>query len=509
MTISFKARREPRVSYLLLGQPGGLRPSACSALRGRGVLCVLLILTTVAQVAVAERPNVLFIAVDDLRVELECYGDAHVKSPNIDRLAARGTLFNRAYCQQAVCNPSRASLLTGLRPDTLQVWDLPTHFRQQRPDVVTLPQLFKQHGYHTQNIGKIFHNWRQDDYQGDAASWSVPAVMHYNNHGADQAVVKGEPPPNKSRVPRTEMRDVADDAYFDGRIADLAVKALGDLQHRPFFLAVGFWKPHSPFNAPQRYWDLYERAQISPPANPDPPADVPNIALHDSREILSAFKDRLGGRPTDAEVLALRHGYYAATSFVDAQIGKVLDELDRLGLQKNTVVVFWSDHGFHLGEHSLWAKTSNFELDARVPLIIATPNHKAGQRTDALVELLDLYPTLADLCGLAAPKELEGKSLRPVLEDPSARVKSAAITQHTRPAYPPEDGEPTAMGYSLRTDRFRYTEWRDFKTGKILARELYDHESDPWETINLARRPQSDSIVQKLEAQLSETLSRN
>jgi iduronate 2-sulfatase len=469
---------------------------------------VSLLLATAAQVAAADRPNLLFIAVDDLRVELGCYGDAHIKSPNIDRLATSGTLFNRAYCQQAVCNPSRASLLTGLRPDTLGVWDLPTHFRQKRPDVVTLPQLFKQHGYHTQNIGKIFHNWRQDDYKGDAVSWSVPAVMHYNNHGADQPVVKGQPPPNKSNVPRTEMRNVPDDAYFDGRIADLAVQALGELKDRPFFLAVGFWKPHSPFNAPQRYWDLYDRSQINLPANPDPPADVPSIALHDSREILGAFKDRPVGRPTDAEVLALRHGYYAATSFVDAQIGKVLDELDRLGLRKNTIVVFWSDHGFHLGEHSLWAKTSNFELDARVPLIIATPKHKAGQRTGALVELLDLYPTLADLCGLAAPKELEGKSLRRVLEDPSARVKSAAITQHTRPAYPPEDGQPDAMGYSMRTDRYRYTEWRDFKNGKTLARELYDHESDPWETINLAERSQLTAVIRQLEQQMAAAIGR-
>ena len=391
----------------------------------------------IAPASAAERPNVLFIAVDDLRVELGCYSDTSVKSPNIDALAARGTLFEHAYCQQAVCNPSRASLLTGLRLDTLNIWDLPTHFRQRKPNVVTLPQLFKQNGYHAQNIGKIFHNWRQDDYKGDARSWSVPAEMHYATHGSDVALVEGPLPPDLSGVPRTEMRDVADEAYFDGRIANKAVAALKELKDKPFFLAVGFWKPHAHFNAPKKYWDMYKRSEIKPPANAEPPAGVPEVAMHDAREILRGFRDRPDGKPTDAEVLALRHGYYAATSYVDAQVGKVLDELDRLGLREKTIVVFWSDHGFHLGEHALWAKTSNFELDARVPMIISTPNHKPGQKTAALVELLDLYPTLADLCGLDAPKDLEGKSLRPVLDDPSASVKPAALTQHPRPAYPP------------------------------------------------------------------------
>lgn len=454
-----------------------------------------------------QRLNVLFLAVDDMRVDLGCYGDAHIQSPHIDRLAAWGTLFNRAYCQQAVCNPSRASLLTGLRPDRLRVWDLPTHFRQQHPDVVTLPQLFKQHGYHAQNIGKIFHNWRQDKYKGDAASWSVPAEMHYANHGADKAVVKGKVSPNASAVPRTEMRDVPDDAYFDGRIADKAVAALRELQDRPFFLAVGFWKPHSPFNAPQQYWDLYERKNIAPPANPQPPEDVPAIAMHDSREILRAFKSRKSGRPTPQEVLALRHGYYAAISYLDAQIGKVLDELERLKLRDKTVVVFWSDHGYHLGEHSLWAKTSNFELDARVPLIIAVPKQQGRQRTEALAELLDLYPTLADLCGLPAPKNLQGKSLKPVLEDPSVAVKAWAMTQHTRPAYPADGEDPDAMGYSLRTDRYRYTQWRRFSDGKLLAQELYDHENDGAETVNLAEKPSHAEVVKKLQAEMSAAIA--
>ncbi len=457
-----------------------------------------------------ERPNVLFIAVDDMRVELGCYGDDYVQSPHIDRLASQGTLFNRAYCQQAVCNPSRASLLTGLRLDTIDIWDLPTHFREHRPDVVTLPQLFKQHGYFAQDIGKIFHNWRQDAYKGDPASWSVPAVMHYNSHGNDKAQVDGPLPPDLAGMPRCEMRDVPDDAYFDGRIAEKAMDALRKFKadDRQFFLAVGFWKPHAHFNPPKKYWDLYKRENIKPPVNPDPPENVPAMALHDSREICRSFKDRPDGKPTAQDTLVLRHGYYAAISYVDAQVGKVVDELDRLGLRKNTIIVFWSDHGYHLGEHGLWAKTSNFELDARVPLIISAPNYQAGQRSDSLVELLDLYPTLADLCGLPAPEDLEGKSLRPILEDPAAQVKQAALTQHCRPAYPAAGKIPKAMGYSLRTDRYRYTEWREFHGKKILARELYDHQTDPRETKNLSGDKSRQAAIEQLHRRLSEMVDR-
>ena len=251
-----------------------------------------------------DRPNVLFIAVDDMRVELNCYGQTHIHSPNIDRLAKRGTLFTRAYCQQAVCNPSRASLLTGLRPDTLRVWDLLTHFRQTTPKVVTLPQQFKNSGYYAQNVGKIFHNWRQDDFKGDAVSWSAPEVMHYNTHGADKAMVKlkqGEtPPPDLIKTPRCEMRDVPDDAYFDGRIAKLAVKALGELKQRkePWFLGVGFWKPHAAFNAPKKYWDLYKRSEIKPPANPSPRRGRRWAACSATTRGVSASTPGTGGAPT-------------------------------------------------------------------------------------------------------------------------------------------------------------------------------------------------------------------
>ncbi|WP_166830840.1 sulfatase [Thalassoroseus pseudoceratinae] len=450
------------------------------------------VLLTTWSAAFAQKPNVLFIAADDLRNDLGCLGHPEVKSPHLDALAARGRLFTHAYCQQAVCNPSRASLMTGRRPDTLEIWDLPTHFRTRMPNVVTLPEHFKNNGYFTQNIGKIYHNWIHK-LKGDPQSWSVPAVMHFANHGSDKPQVDGKLPPNHATDRKCECRDVPDDAYFDGRIASLAIEALRErkAEQKPFFLAVGFWKPHSPFNAPKKYWDLYDRSKLSPPANPNWPKNAPRIAWHNSREIL--------GRPpknrelSPEAVMEIRHGYLAAISYMDAQIGRVLDELKRLGLDRNTIVVFWSDHGYHLGEHTLWAKTSNFELDARVPLMISTPDmNQPGTETDSLAELLDMYPTLAELCDLPKPIG-EGTSLVPVLKDPTATIQPAAYTQHPRPAYYKE--QPDVMGRSVRTARYRYTEWRDFKTNKLVAAELYDHQADPLETNNLANDSQLADVL--------------
>ena len=461
-------------------------------------VCVLGFVIACGLSVCAAPPNVLFIAVDDLRVELGCYGSSHVKSPHIDRLASEGTLFEHAYCQQTVCNPSRASLLTGLRPDTLRVWDLPTHFRENKPDVVTLPQLFKRNGYHVQGVGKIFHNWRQDDWRGDAVSWSVPAVLHYNSHGNDKPQVDGALPPNfATGTGGRECRDVPDDAYFDGRVAETAIEALRQLgqRERPFFLAVGFWKPHTPFNAPKRYWDLYDRQTIPIPRDVTPPTDVPEIALTSAR-----YQGDAG------DLREMHHGHLAAISYLDAQVGRVLSELDSQGLRDDTIVLFWSDHGLHLGEHGLTRKTTAFELDAHVPLIIAAPGSSPGQRTSALVELLDLYPTLTELCGLKDSEGLEGVSLVPLLNDPRATVRDGAMTQTPRPNYP-RGQTPKIMGYSLRTKRYRYTEWRDFPTGEVRAREMYDHDVDPQETTNLAGREDKQEVVGRLARQLDARLS--
>jgi iduronate 2-sulfatase len=443
----------------------------------------------------ASKPNVLFIMADDLRAELASYGSPAI-TPNLDRLARMSVQFDHAYCQQAVCNPSRSSMLTGLRPDTLGLYNNSTHFRELKPGVTTLPLWFKEHGYTTRCVGKIFHNWHTKEH-GDRRSWSADEFLHYANHGDDIAQVKGELQPNLStadvrkygNTSSCECRDVPDEAYYDGRVAAEAVKVMSEVKDAPFFLAVGFWKPHAPFNAPKKYWDLYQRDKL-PPLDPRRPEGAPEIAFHESTELLGSGKNRTTlARGQAAE---WRHGYFANISYMDAQLGKVLDALDREGLTKNTIITFVGDHGYHIGEHTLWGKTSNFELDARVPMFISTPGMKtSGQRTAALAELVDLFPTLVDLCSLPKAPGLEGVSLAPVLRDTSASVKPAAYTQHPRPAYYDREPDkmPKAMGVSVRTASVRYTEWRDWKTGEVTARELYDHRARAAEMKNAADDP--------------------
>ncbi len=459
----------------------------------------------------AAKPNVLFIIADDLNCAIGPYGDPSAKTPNLDRLAARGLTFERAYCQQAVCNPSRSSFLTGLRPNTVGVDDLRKSFRDTAPNgqnLITLPQHFKNHGYFCQNIGKLFHNMGETQ---DRRSWSIDEVLFKGTHADDTLFANAARPPGTNKpaykAPVTEASDVPDTAYRDGQIANLAAAMLRDHadSEQPFFLAVGFWRPHLPFVAPKKYWDLYDPQKIALPNPPLPPEGVPEIALHSSREIRN-----YGGVPkerafTEQEIRHYRHGYYAAISFMDAQIGEILDGLDASGQTDNTIIVFTSDHGFHIGEHSLWGKTTNFELDARIPLIIADPSRKTGQgkTTLALAELVDLYPTLADLTGIAddLPSNLEGISLAPVLSDPSASVKAAAFTQHQHPFYGSRKNWK-AWGYSIRTNQWRYTEWRAIDSGKVMARELYDHKNDPGETRNLADDSAQSATVKKLATRL-------
>jgi iduronate 2-sulfatase len=454
-----------------------------------------LVVAQPASTKASPEQNVLLILADDLQVQLGCYGSS-AKTPNIDRLAARSVTFERAYCQQALCNPSRSSFLTGLRPDTLGLMCNGLHFRDLKPDVVTLPQAFKANGYATRNVGKVFHNWHTK-VKGDPTSWSAPEFLHYATHGADHPLVDGEPPVNRAGltqrkytdVPLTENRDVPDAAYFDGRVADEAVRVLNEVKSAPFFLAVGFWKPHAPFNAPGKYWDLYDRAKL-PPVDTSWPAGTPDIAFHDGRELRGVPPDQVTFSPE--QIAEIRHGYYANISYLDAQVGKVLDALEQSGVAERTVVVFMADHGYHVGEHGIWAKTSNFELDARVPLIISTPSLKQrGVRVASPVELVDLFPTLAELCAVPPPSGLDGRSLVAALDDPTTKVKPGAFTQHPRPAYYDRTpkGVPDAVGYSVRTPQVRYTEWRDWQTGRIVGRELYEHSTDPHETKNAVDAP--------------------
>ncbi len=446
-----------------------------------------------------QKLNVLFIMADDLTGYI---GPVSVSvAPNLARLARRGLSFTNAYCQQALCNPSRASLLTGKRPNTLRIWNNGTHFRELNPQVVTLPQYFKQHGYETRCVGKIFHNWHTRQ-KGDPISWSATEILHYANHGDDIPLVEGALPPNLAldmgrlygKVPLCECRDVPDEAYYDGRVATAAIEVLEQIKDKPFFLAVGFWKPHAPFNAPKRYWDLHPVDEQRIGRGSPPPRNVPIIALHDSREILGIPPQQITPAPDQAA--EMRRGYLANISYMDFQVGRLLDALERLGLDSKTVIVFVSDHGYHLGEHGLWGKTSCFDRDARVPLIIALPGKNSlGVPAEGLVELIDIFPTLIELGGLPPLEGLEGMSLVPMLHDPSLELKQAAFTQHPRPAYydRSETGLPEAMGYSVvwkssghSIERYRYTEWRDWNTGEVLATEFYSYTSGPGERENLA-----------------------
>lgn len=470
-----------------------------------------MLLSPLAALLAADAPepaagrNVLFIAVDDLRTELGCYGVEMIRSPHIDRLAAGGTVFDRAYCQQAVCSPSRTSLLTGCRPDTTKVYDLETHFRKHLPDVVTLPQHFKNNGYFTRSVGKIFHGGLDDP-----PSWSEPPAragrpMYQLPENQQLVVRKAETAKRKKFAtasarynamtgPAWECADVADNAYSDGAIADAAIEMLQQAKGKPFFLAVGFLKPHLPFVAPKKYWDLYQPDRIPAAANPFPPENAPKFALAGWGE-LRAYHDIPSTGPLTAEqARALKHGYYAAVSYIDAQIGRVLDELDRLGLADQTAVVLWGDHGWKLGEHGAWCKHSNFENDTHAPLICRAPGQQApGRHSRALVEFVDIYPSLCELAGLPLPEHLEGRSFAPLLDEPDRPWKPAAFSQYPRGR--------DVMGYSMRTDRYRLTRWLA-PDGAELACELYDHQDDPQENVNIAGLPANRALIDELTRQM-------
>ena len=467
------------------------------------------------------RPNILFIAVDDLRPEFGAYGASYVKSPNLDRIAKAGITFYRAYCQQAVCSPTRSSLMTGTRPDTTKVWDLETHFRAALPNVVTLGQHFKNHGYFVQGMGKIYHGSLDD-----APTWSVPwqssrgqayglpeNLALNNRQSAAPAVAGGsgkksgkkkqEPTPRNSRGPAFEGADVPDDTFTDGQNAKLAVATLGVMakQQQPFFLALGFSKPHLPFVAPKKYWDLYDPAKIQLAPNKFRPKDAPDYAIQPGGELRNYHGIPEGSIPDDL-ARQLKHGYYAAISYMDAQLGLVLDELDRLDLAKNTIVVLWGDHGWKLGEHDAWCKHSNAENDTNGALLLSVPGMKnAGAKATGLVEFVDIYPTLAELAGLPLPAHLEGLSFKPVLDHPTRPWKPAAFSQYPRPGNSATGGIPL-MGYSMRTERYRFTVWlhRD-DPGKVADIELYDHQIDPQENLNVAKSPAHRELLEQLMAQ--------
>jgi len=420
------------------------------------------------------KPNVLFIVVDDLNNSLGCYGHSVVKSPNIDRLTVRGIRFDRAYCQFTVCNPSRTSFLTGLRPDSTGILNNATPFRSKLPDVVTLPQLFRKNGYFTARVGKVFHSAKNMD---DPQAWDVksdPKGTPLGKKGQGRNLTGG-----RVRWCRWLAAEGDDEDQSDGQVAAEAIGLLEQHRHNPFFLAVGFHKPHDPFVTPKRYFDLYPLERLRPPKDP------PDRSAELSQAIASGWKAEFD-RFTDREQREFMRAYYAGISFMDAQLGKIIAALDRLELWHNTIVVFFGDHGYHLGERGWWNKNTVFELSARAPLIVVTPKMKRkGKSCSRIVEFVDIYPTLADLCKLPPPANLEGTSFKPLLDDPELSWKKTAFTQVQR---------GRIAGRSVRTERWRYTEWDEGKQGT----ELYDHNTDAGEYYNLAGDPQYTETVAEL-----------
>jgi iduronate 2-sulfatase len=447
-----------------------------------------------AQPVMTKKWNVLLIIADDLNTHLGCYGSRVVKTPHIDRLAARGLRFDRAYCQYPYCNPSRASLLTGLRPGTTRVFANRTHFRTALPDCITLAQLFRQDGYFSARVGKIFHMGVPEDIVpgtaglDDPKSWDValnPAGKEQHSPGKGRNLT---PQYTMEKSSSTAFHCLAADGagedQADFKYASEAIKLLQQKRDRPFFLAVGFVRPHVPLVAPKRYFDLYPLGELKPVTNAlNDRADIPAPAITGKEPDYAMKPEQC------REVL---QGYYASVSFMDAQVGRLLDALQRLGLADNTTVVFVSDHGYHLGEHQMWQKQSLFEESARVPLVIAGPMVKnRGSACPRLVELVDLNPTLVDLCGLRAQPDLEGVSFSPLLATPELPWKKAAFTEVSR---------GKVSGRSVRTERWRYTEWHE-KKGPAGV-ELYDHQNDSREFTNLAQDPRHAATVAELKALL-------
>lgn len=473
-------------------------------------LCIAALL--VATCPAGDKPNVLFIAVDDLRPSIGCYGDKLAVTPNMDALAARGVRFDRAYCQVAVCNPSRASLMTGLRPDKLGVWTLPIHFREAMPEAVTMPQWFRKSGYTAVSHGKIYHNPTPDPQSWSEPIRPLPALpFPYPDKVREQVQQAREKLPandwrkNNLRRPSTAAPELPDNKLIDGARTDMAIEDLRRLgkQDEPFFLAMGYIRPHLAWVAPKKYWDLYDPTKLPVLADQKITPDTPAYALHNNSE-LTHYVDLIDlPKPWEDRVVPeqkarqLMHGYYACVSYVDAQIGRLLKALDDEGLRENTIVVLWSDHGWKLGEYRGWGKMTNYEIDARVPLIISAPGSKAnGKPTAQLTELLDLYPTLCDLAGIKTPEFVDGKSLKPVLNSVEDPAREAAFNQYHRRL----NGQQY-MGYAIRTDEYRMIEWREFGTGKVTTTELYDHRTEHSETRNIAASADPE-LLKKLTAML-------
>ncbi len=441
-----------------------------------------------SEVSASEKPNILFIAVDDLRPQLGCYGQDQIISPNIDRLAANGTMFTRAYCQVPVCGASRASLLTGLRPTPKRFLDYYTWANKDAPGVTDLPGWLKQNGYETFSMGKIYHHARdnQDSWTqlGDKRI-TRPAFRDY--HLPESKAPEGTK--GWGGGAPYECADAPEDTYFQYQLADAAIARLREIKKsdKPGFLAVGFTKPHLPFVAPKKYWDLYKREELKLAPNPFAPKGAPRQAMHNFGELRNYRDIPKKGPVPDDLALSLIHGYYACVSYTDAMIGRIMEELDRLDMRENTIVILWGDHGWQLGEHALWCKHANFNTSLNAPLIISAPGKSGGHKLSSLVEFVDIYPTLCELAGVQLPEHLQGTSFVPLLDAPGRPWKEAVFARY-------HDGD------SVRTDRYLYTEWK--KDGERVAAMLYDHETDPDENVNISEEPESAEIIKRMQGLL-------
>lgn len=461
-----------------------------------------------------EKPNFLFIAIDDLRPQLNIYGKSQIKSPNIDKLAGEGVVFKRAFCQQPICMASRVSLLSGIYPSNRQIYSCQS-VEHLIPEVTTLHQHFAQNGYATPGTGKIYHH-SEDSKKHFGEDWlnklpklfgrgylteaSRKIIQGY--HGVDSII--------NHKGPAYEMADVPDNAYSDGAFANFAIEQLGKFKDsgEPFFLSVGFKKPHLPFNAPQKYWEMYDKRDIQFATNPFLPENATRFTPFNFGEIRGYTNIPNGNEPIpDSIRLKLIHGYYACVSYIDAQVGRVMDKLEALDMSGNTIVVLWGDHGFKLGEHGMWGKHTCFEIDARVPLIVKVPGAKSsGKQLDQFVELIDLYPTLSELAGLEVPAHIEGQSLVPLLQNPEAPFRQDVFTVWPSYAAPRTNPDEAILGLTLQDDRYRYIEWTKMSTGEVLATELYDHDTDPREDRNVASLDEYQQDIEYLSERLQQRL---
>ncbi|WP_158973472.1 sulfatase [Cellulophaga sp. L1A9] len=482
------------------------------------------------------KPNILFISIDDLRPALGVYGDTEVITPNIDALASEGMTFMEAYAQVAVCAPSRASLMTGLRPDATRVWHLGDKFREINPEAVTMPQYFSKNGYHTVNMGKIFHN-----YMPDSISWDEPDLRPSRYLKEEWLKRDGETfyiseAVNKSQAikrdsllklrperyadgwntgPAWEAAEVHDTMYYDGAQTKLAKQTLTRLSKTktPFFFGLGYFRPHLPFAAPKKYWDLYDREKIPTAINPEIPEGAPLYSMNSMYELRHYDGFNHIGHPTSSKriskdtIQTLKHGYYASVSYVDALLGDLIAHMKTIGIYDNTIIILFGDHGWKLGEHNSWGKMTNYNIDLKVPMIIRYPDQKLrGAKSSEITELIDMFPSLCELSGIPIPENMQGTSFVPLLKKPDLSWKKAAFSQFHRRPKVSADGK-RYMGYSMNTEKYHYIEWYGWneKTGTkkaFVSAELYDSENDAFETINLAKNENYTKVISALSKQL-------